>query len=314
MKNKRTLLPHQTDRIFLTDGGIETSLIFLDGFELPYFAAFDLLKDENGWSGLRDYFLKYLNIAKNFKAGFILESPTWRASPDWIDKLGYPESDVYNINEKAIQLMSDLKKEFENVTAPILISGCIGPRGDGYKAENKMSAEQAAEYHSKQIEAFCKTPADMITAITMNYVEEAEGIARTADRFGIPSVISFTVETDGKLPDGSTLKNAIEKADGSTQHPPVYYMINCAHPSHFFSELQNGANESWTKRIKGIRANASQKSHAELDEATELDIGNPGQLGNDYKKLKDSLKQLNVFGGCCGTDERHIGEIAKRVL
>lgn len=306
-------LPHETAKLFLTDGGLETSLIFLDGFELPYFAAFDLLKSENGYKGLQNYYRKYLQLAKHFKTGFILESPTWRANPDWIEKIGYDKSAISEINEKAIQLLVDLRNEFAKDLDTIILSGCIGPRGDGYKTENIMSVENAEKYHSDQIEVFSRTSVDMISAITMNYVEEAIGIVRAANNFNLQSVISFTVETDGKLPTGMSLKEAIRQVDESVETPPLYFMINCAHPTHFLNEILKGKNEQWTKRIKGIRANASCKSHAELDEATELDRGNPHELGNVHKQLKETFTQLNVFGGCCGTDEEHVLEIFNQV-
>jgi S-methylmethionine-dependent homocysteine/selenocysteine methylase len=313
MANSKTTLPTASADLFLTDGGLETTLIFLEGHELPFFAAFDLLKNERGYRAIKDYYKRYLKIAKDFKTGFILESPTWRANPDWIEKIGYPLSAITEVNEKAVQLLVDLKNEFENDISNILISGCIGPRGDGYKAENKMTVEEAQNYHSEQIEVFRQTPVDMISAITMNYVEEAIGIARAAGAVNLPVVISFTVETDGKLPTGMSLKEAIELADKRMSQPPLYFMINCAHPTHFFNELQAGKNEQWTKRIKGIRANASCKSHAELDEATKLDRGNPQELASEHRKLKAAFNQLNVFGGCCGTDEEHVMAIAGQV-
>lgn len=313
MTKSKIIFPHESANLFLTDGGLETTLVFLEGFTLPYFAAFDLLKDEKGYNAIKCYYRRYLKIAKDFKAGFILESPTWRANPDWIEKIGYPISAVAEINEKAVQLMVDLKCEFENEINSIIISGCVGPRGDGYIPDNTMTAEEAEKYHSAQIEAFSHTPVDMISAITMNYVEEAVGIARAASAFNLPVVISFTVETNGKLPTGMSIKEAIDQVDENVKESPLYFMINCAHPTHFKNELHNGQNEQWTRRIKGIRANASCKSHAELDEATELDRGNPHELGDEYKKLKHTFNQLNVFGGCCGTDEEHVLEIANQV-
>lgn len=305
-------LPHKTSDLFLTDGGLETTLIFLKGLKLPSFAAFDLLKDEQGYNVLKDYYKSYLNIAEKMEMNFILESPTWRANPDWIETIGYSKSSISEINNKAILLMVDLKNEFKNKINNILISGCIGPRGDGYKSENKMTAEEAQKYHSTQIDILSQTAVDVISAITMNYVEEAIGITLAANANKLPTVISFTVETDGKLPSGMDLKEAIKQVDNSTLNPPIYYMINCAHPTHFFHELQKG-NKEWTSRIKGIRANASCKSHSELDEATELDRGNPQELGMEHKKLKKSFKHLNVFGGCCGTDEEHIKAIAIQI-
>lgn len=313
MANNKTTLPHESANLFLTDGGLETTLVFLEGFHLPYFAAFDLLKDEKGYNGIRNYYLRYLKIAKDFKTNFILESPTWRASPDWIEKIGYPKSAISEINEKAVQLLVDLKNEFAKDLDTIVISGCVGPRGDGYIPENKMSVEEAQKYHSEQIGVFRYTPIDIISAITMNYVEEAIGIARAAAAVNLPAVISFTVETNGKLPTGMSLKEAIMLVDESVNEPPLYFMINCAHPTHFINKLLDGKNEPWTKRIKGLRANASCKSHVELDEATELDRGNPQELGNEHKRLKDTFNQLNVFGGCCGTDEEHVLEIVNQV-
>lgn len=313
MANNKTTLPNASADLFLTDGGLETTLVFLEGYELPCFAAFDLLKEEKGYNAIKDYYKRYLNIAKDFKTGFILESPTWRANPDWIEKIGYPNSAITEVNEKAVQLLVDLKNEFESDITNIVLSGCIGPRGDGYKPGKTMTAEEAQKYHSAQIKVLSQTPVDMISAITMNYVEEAIGIARAAGAVSLPVVISFTVETNGKLPTGMSLKEAIEHVDKSVPQPPLYFMINCAHPTHFSNELGVGKNEQWIKRIKGIRANASCKSHAELDEAIELDRGIPQELGSHHKRLKEIFNHLNVFGGCCGTDEEHVLEIISQV-
>jgi S-methylmethionine-dependent homocysteine/selenocysteine methylase len=308
-----TTLPHLSGDLFLTDGGLETTLVFLEGFDLPCFAAFDLLKEEKGYNAIKNYYQRYLKIAKDSGTGFILESPTWRANPDWIEKVGYPPAALKEVNEKAIQLMFDLRNEFAGDKTKILISGCIGPRGDGYRPDNKMTAEEAQTYHAQQIEVFAQTPVDMVSAITMNYVEEAIGIAQAAGAANLPVVISFTVETDGKLATGMPLKEAIEQVDNSVHQRPLYYMINCAHPTHFMAELLTGQNEEWTKRIKGIRANSSCKSHAELDESTELDRGNPQDLGRENKKLKESFSHINVFGGCCGTDEEHLLQIVTQL-
>lgn len=245
--------------------------------------------------------------------GFILESPTWRANPDWIAKTGYAKTAIDEVNKKAIQLLVDLKKEYETDISNVLLSGCIGPRGDGYVPANAMTAEDAQDYHSAQIEVFSQTPVNMVSAITMNYVEEAIGIARAAAAVDLPVVISFTVETNGKLPTGMSLKEAIETVDKNVTQPPLYYMINCAHPTHFFKELLAGENEAWTMRIQGMRTNASCKSHAELDESTELDRGDITELGEAHRKLKTSFNHLNVFGGCCGTDEEHVIEIANQI-
>ena len=312
MAKYRNDLPQLSDGIFLTDGGIETTLIFHEGLELPDFAAFHLLKDKEGYEALRKYFRTYAALAKRYEVGFILESPTWRANPDWGRKLGYSESALADVNGKAIELLYDIRKEFENEKTQMVISGCIGPRGDGYNPTNVMSAEEAQQYHAAQIQTFSEMGADMVTAITMNYVEEAIGIVRAAKSVGMPVAISFTVETDGKLPTGQTLKDAIESVDEATSKAPAYYMVNCAHPTHFEGVL--AADESWSERIRGLRANASTKSHAELNESAELDEGNPVELGRQHRELLSKLKNLKVLGGCCGTDHRHVEEICKAVL
>ena len=312
MTKYRKQLPQLSDAIFLTDGGIETTLIFHEGFELPHFAAFDLLKDRPGYEALSKYFRTYAALARRYKVGFILESPTWRANPDWGAKLGYTEEALAEANRKSIELLQEIRTDFETSETPAVISGCLGPRGDGYNPGNLMSVEEAEKYHGAQIRVFRDTAADMVTAITMNYVEEAIGIARSAKSLEMPVAISFTVETDGKLPTGQALRDAIQEVDDATGSAPAYYMINCAHPTHFEGVLADDA--PWLNRIRGLRANASTKSHAELNDSTELDEGDPVELGRQHRALLTKLKRLNVLGGCCGTDHRHVEEICKARL
>ena len=374
-------------KTFLSDGGLETTLVFLEGHDLPCFASCHLLANNNsnnnsnncanddmnkGYAALENYYRRYLKIANDFSAdGFIFETPTWRANSDWLTKIGFAEPSQWDmINQRAVELVMKIKKEREDSmdsnkatpnggeqeeremmntsSAPaMIISGVVGPRGDGYVTDsNKMTAESARDYHSKQVAAFAATGCvDIITATTMNYVEEAMGVALAAMAHKLPAVISFTVETNGLLADGHSLKEAIEAVDAAMCAAAVneeeaeaaagetntaatagatadrgsgtvlYYMINCAHPTHFRDSLHADIDApSWTKRIGGIRANASCKSHAELDEATELDRGCPKTLGSDYKALKGSFPHLRVFGGCCGTDEEHVVEMARNVL
>ena len=306
MTKYRTHLPQLDGRLFLTDGGIETTLIFHDGFDLPHFAAFDLLREARGRAALHQYYSRYAAIAHREGVGFILESPTWRASADWGQKLGYTDAALAEANSDSIALMRELREEFETHRSPMVVSGCVGPRGDGYVPGALMTPAQAQAYHAAQIGAFAAAGADMVSAITMNYVEEAIGIARAADAAGLPVVISFTVETDGRLPSGQTLPAAIAQVDAATDRAPVYYMINCAHPTHFAGVL-TGAR-GWTERIGGLRVNASAKSHAELDEATELDEGDPAALRREHGALLVHLPNVTVLGGCCGTDARHVAE------
>lgn len=298
--------------IILTDGGLETDLIFNHGLELQEFAAFPLLERPEHLGILMNYYRKYLDLARQYNTGFILESPTWRANLDWGRKLGYDNSSLIRVNQLAVKKMQSLKKEYKNSIGNIKISGQIGPKGDGYQVQDEMTCIQAARYHELQIKAFKDVHVDLVTAITMTYSEEALGIVKAAQLYDLPVVISFTVEVDGSLPSGEGLEEAILKVDWVTDSYPLYYMVNCAHPSHFMHLFNT--NRPWKNRIHGIRANASCKSHAELDEATELDIGNKQELGALHNDLRSLLPNLKVLGGCCGTDVTHIDAICRSTL
>ncbi|MEX0288545.1 MAG: homocysteine S-methyltransferase family protein [Flavobacteriaceae bacterium] len=296
----------------LTDGGLETDLIFNRGIVLADFAAFPLVEQAKGREVLNTYYKEYLEIARKYQTGFILESPTWRANLDWGFKLGYSRDDLTRLNKKAIQHLVELREAYTESVTEILISGQIGPRGDGYVADSSMNFIEAMEYHNLQVSAFRDAGVDLVTAITMTYSEEALGIIKAAQLHDVPIVVSFTVETDGHLPSGESLREAINRLDEATEHYPLYYMINCAHPSHFVDRLEN--DEAWKLRIGGLRVNASCKSHEELDEATELDCGDREELAGWHKVLKSHLPNLSVFGGCCGTDASHVKAICKSIL
>ena len=305
----RDALPQLRETPFLTDGGIETTLIFHEGHELPSFAAYDLLTREGGEEALRRYFEPYLRIARERGVGIVLETPTWRANADWGVRLGHGPEQLAHLNRRAVELVDDLRAEYETVSAPVVVSGCIGPRGDGYVVGETMSAEEAEAYHATQIGTFAGTAADLVTAITMTYADEAVGVVRAARAAGMPVVISFTVETDGRLTSGQPLRAAIEDVDERTGGYAAYFMLKCAHPSHFDAVLEPGT--AWTDRVIGLRANASRLSHAELDEAEELDTGNPEELALEYVALRERLPRLTVLGGCCGTDHRHVAAICR---
>lgn len=304
-------LPQLKGGAFLTDGGMETTLIFHEGADLPHFASFVLLATREGRQQTAAYYRRYLEIAARHGSGFILDTPTWRANADWGAKLGYSTEALRAANEDAVELLVELRAQYQKPGAPMVISGAIGPRGDGYKA-GRMTADEAEAYHAEQIESFADTDADMVTAFTLTNVDEAIGIARAARRLAMPCAISFTVETDGNLITGKTLRQAIEAVDAATGNYPHYYMINCAHPSHFAGAIASG--EDWLKRIGGIRANASMMSHAELDECETLDDGDPADLGRRYRELTRQMPHVRVLGGCCGTDHRHIAAICEACL
>ncbi|MBT3532708.1 MAG: homocysteine S-methyltransferase [Rhodospirillaceae bacterium] len=308
MTKYRTHPPQLDGGLFLTDSGLETILVFHENLELPHFAAFDLLREQSGTATLRNYYRTHAATARDAGVGFILEAPTWRANPDWGAKLGYSPEALDAINLDAVALMEEMRGEFEMPETPMVISGQIGPRGDGYDPGEIMSVEEAQAYHDRQIAVFARTNADMITALTITNTAEAIGITKAAQAAAMPVVIGFTVETDGCLPTGQTLADAIKEVDDATASGPIYYMVNCAHPSHFEDKLADGGD--WKNRLRGLRCNASRCSHAELDEATELDAGDPVQLAAEYRDIVDRLPHINVFGGCCGTDHRHIEQIS----
>lgn len=310
MSRYRTALPQQDESLSLTDSGLETDLIFNHGLELPDFASFVLLDDETGRAALRGYFDAHVEVAREHGVGIVLETPTWRANPDWAGQLGYDDHALADINRRAVQLLLDVRES--NADVPVVISGVLGPRGDGYQPAFLMSAADAESYHAAQVESFAATDADLVHAMTITYPDEAVGVVRAARVANMPVVISFTVETDGDLPDGSTLAEGISRVDEATDGWAAYFGVNCAHPTHFAHLLERG--QPWAGRLRSIRANASRMSHAELDEAEELDAGDPVELAAEYAALRDRLPSLTVLGGCCGTDVRHVEAIANACL
>jgi homocysteine S-methyltransferase len=307
MSKYRLALPQLGTRLFLTDGGMETTFIFHQQVDLPHFASFVLLDAEDAGQRLRDYYVQYAAMAKRWGLGFMLDSPTWRANRDWGAKLGYDEAALDGANRRAIAMLIELRDRFDTPSTPVVVSGAIGPRGDGYQASSQMSAAEAEGYHAAQIASFAAAGADMVTAFTITYPEEAIGIVRAAEAAGMPVAISFTLETDGRLPAGHSLRQAIELVDAATGEAPAYYMINCAHPTHFAGALDDDGE--WLLRLRGLRANASKRSHAELDASPDLDAGDPVELGGHYQAIRSRHSQITILGGCCGTDCRHVEAI-----
>ena len=300
-------LPRPDGPLFLTDSGLETTLVFHEGFDLPCFAAYPLLGTSEGRAALRRYFRRHLAIAADRGMGFVLEAPTWRASRAWGDRLGHGPYEVAAFNCEAIAMLTDLRGEAGGA-GPVVVSGNVGPRGDGYRSDAAMTADEAQAYHAEQIGWLSRTDADLVTAMTLSTVAEGVGVIRAAATAGMPVVVSYTVETDGRLPDGTPLGRAVEETDDRTDGAAAYLMVNCAHPDHFRPALEAG--DAWLGRIGGVRANASRLSHAELDEASVLDDGDPEELGRDYDALRRLLPNLRVLGGCCGTDHRHVAAMA----
>jgi homocysteine S-methyltransferase len=306
MARYRQALPQLDGDIFLTDAGLETDLIFNHGIEIREFAAHTLLPEAEGRAAVERYFEGFLRLARDTDAGFVLDTTTWKAHRHWAADLGQSPDALRAANEDAVALASSLRARFEG-GRPIVISATIGPRGDAYRPERKIPAEEAAAYYAEQLGWLAGTDIDMVTGLTFNQSSEAVGLVQAATKLGLPVVISFTVETDGRLPDGQSLADAIRAVDAETGGAAAYFMVNCAHPDHFSDAL---GDADWARRIRGIRANASRRSHAELDEAPELDAGDPVELGQLYAGLAARMPWLNVFGACCGGDLRHVTEIA----
>lgn len=302
----QSVLPQMGDDLFLTDGGIETDLIFRRGFDLPEFASFVVHDDPDAESVVREYFLDYLRTGAELGYGLVLETLTWRASSAWGAGLGYDEGRLRDVNQRAAAFLLDLRDAEADTT--VVVSGCIGPRGDAYTDLGSADAAAAHRYHQPQVEILADAGVDMVSALTLTNPAEAIGISRAAVASEIPVVISFTVETDGVLPTGMSLAEAIAAVDDATDQAPEYYMVNCAHPEHFRGLFDE--SDPSLDRIRGVRANASRQSHAELDESEVLDDGDPTEFGLQLAALHAEIPRITVLGGCCGTDHRHIEAVA----
>ena len=286
---------------FVTDGGLETDLIFNHGVDLPDFAAFPLLDQEDGRKLLADYYSEYAGIAAAAGAALVLEGPTWRASPDWGNRLGYDAAALDRMNRTSIEFLQELGSRWSDDVSTVVVSGQVGPRGDGYRPGAAIDPDEAAEYHRPQLASFQAAGADRATALTLTDPGEAIGISRAGADLGLPVAVSFTVETDGRLPGGSTIGEAVAAVDAAC--PPAFYYVNCAHPTHVARGMDDGA---WRERVHGLRVNASTMSHEELDESEVLDDGDPAQLAHDIAELRRLLPSVSIVGGCCGTDARHV--------
>lgn len=291
-------------RRWVTDGGLETDLLFSRGVELPHFAAFPLLEDEAGRGLLREYYAGYAEVAAAAGAGLVLETPTWRANPDWGLRLGYDAAGLDAVNRGAVDFLRRVQAGCS--VDQVLVSGVIGPRGDGYVPAGS-DPDEAATYHAAQVRSLGEAGADLVHAMTISEPTEAIGIIRAAREVDLPVVVSFTVEVDGRLPDGSTLAEAIATTDDAGG--PDWYGINCAHPLHVLQACPTTLDAdgvAWTRRVRGFRPNASTLSHAELDVMEELDPGDIEELVTSTRRLQETLSEIAVLGGCCGTDVRHV--------
>ncbi|MDG2341007.1 MAG: homocysteine S-methyltransferase family protein, partial [Paracoccaceae bacterium] len=224
----RDSFPPSSADLFLAYVGMETDLIFNQGVDLPGFASYPLLKTTEGRELLKGYLRNLIALGKETGAGVILESPTWVANRDRGKALGYGISELKKLNQEAIAMMAAVRLESDH--APTVISANIGPREDAYAPAAQMTPNEAERYHAEQISALAETDVDVISGYTLAYPSEAIGMVRAARQFALPVVISFTVETDGRLPTGESLEEAISEVDAATDGYAAYFMINCAHP------------------------------------------------------------------------------------
>ncbi len=301
----RALKARISNGLWLADGGLETTLIFHHGIDLPHFASFALLAEDSGRARLRHYFADYLSAARAHRAGFVLDTVTWRSGKGWGEIMGLSPDDVDAINRDAVVLAREIAASAEAAGTDIVLNGVVGPHGDAYAPDRLLDAQEAEAAHDRQVRVLAEAGVDLVTATTIANAAEGIGIARAALKADVPVVVSFTVETDGRLITGQTLGEAIAETEAATGRGVAWYGVNCAHPDHFRGAL----NGPWRDRIGMVRANASRKSHAELDKSTELDAGDPGELARDYRDLMRLLPSLRVLGGCCGTDCSHVAAI-----
>jgi len=298
-------LPQLSGDIFLTDGGQETCLIYDYHYDLPEFAAFPLLATETGRASLVRYYKEYVDMAKELGRGLVLATPTWRCSSHWGTKLGYTQDQLDQLNKDAVRLVADCGEG-------AVVTGKVGPIGDGYLA-GKITVKEAHDYHRSQVSALASAGADLVCSHTFSSWEEGGGLAMAAKEVGIPLTVGFTVDIDGRLHSGQGLGEAIMAVDREAGSYPEYYTVNCAHPDHFRTALEEGQGSEWIKRIGEVLVNASKKSHEELDRATQLDSGDMDELAKLTADLTRLLPNLFVVGGCCGTKMEHVKRIGKAI-
>lgn len=306
-------LPRRGGPPFVTDGGLETDLIFHHGVDLPDFAAYPLLDAPGGRALLAGYYDAYAEIAERAGAGLVLETPTWRANPDWGARRGDDDAALARVDREAVTCLRELATGYAERVDRVIVCGMVGPRGDGYRPGVPVVPAEARDYHAPQVAALADAGADVVAAYTLTDPGEAIGVVAAAREHAVPVAVSFTVETDGRLPGGTTLTEAVERVDATTDGGPDYYLVNCAHPRHVLAglpdrDLDARERAAWD-RVVGLRPNASTQSHAELDEAQTLDEGDVADLVARTGELAERVGPFAVLGGCCGTDARHVAAL-----
>lgn len=302
-------LPHlYSPSPFLSDGGLETWLIYTRNCQLTLFAAFPLLATPKGANHLQEYYNEYLEVAQELRMGLVLSTPTWRASTRWGEEMGFSQVEVDQFNVDAVKMLKCVK-DISKDGPTVVVDGQIGPMEDGYKPEVKHSVQACKEYHIRQVAVLKDAGVDLVTAATLTNWEEATGITLAAKECKTPLAVGFTVELDGRLPSGDSLEDAVEKVDKMTGAYPSYYMVNCGHPDHIRKAMEKGGK--WRERVMAFRVNASRKSHEELDRMETLDEGDVEELGRLTAELGKLMPRMVLMGGCCGTRAEHVRSIGR---
>lgn len=303
--------PREDGLLYLAEGGVETEIMYRHGHRLREFAMFELMDDPAAVTDMRDMYRRYLDVAARHGFAVLMAGFDYRASPDWGDKLGYSPEGLREMQHKCIDFLRDAARPYADQLPRVAVAGCIGPRGDAYALNHDITAEEAEAYHAIQMDTLRDCGVDIVWAATINNVPEAVGIARAAAAAGLPLNLSFTLDSDHRLQSGPSLREAIEATDaqaGAAQ--PDSYGINCSHPLEFEPALEPG---DWVRRIRSLRPNAAKMDKVALCQLGHIEEGDPEDLGRTMGDLARRMPDVDIWGGCCGTWDKHFDRIAHHV-
>ena len=307
----RDFPPRLKGKFYLTEGGTETEVLYKHGFDLPEFAMFPLLDDPEATAVIRQMYRRYFAVAEEHGAGLLLIGHDYRASPDWGAKLGYSPEGLAEMQRKAMAFLDDLRRDYAGRVGDVYIAGCLGPRGDAYGTGGAITEDEAEAYHSVQLRTLKETPADMAIALTFNNIPEAIGAVRAAQALDMPIGVSLTLTAEGRLRSGPTLREAVETIDAGTDGAATWFGTNCEHPLEWADALADAG--PWLERMRYFRPNAARMEKLALCTLGHLEDGDPEELGSQMGALAAALPRADILGGCCGTDERHLGAVARNV-
>jgi homocysteine S-methyltransferase len=297
---------------YLTEGGQETEIMYKYGYELPSFALFPLLDNPGAVTELRGMYGRYLDTAARHGFGVVIGALDYRASPDWGSLLGYSSEQLAEMQMRSISFLREVAQPYQARVPALLYAGIVGPRGDAYETNQTITADEAEEYHGAQLATLARAGVDLVEAMTFTSVPEMVGLSRAASLAGLPLSISFTLDNSTRqLPSGPTLKDAIETIDAQTgDDRPAFYGINCSHPLEFMPAIEPGP---WFERVRCLRPNAAMMDKISLCTLGHLESGDPVELGELMGGLARQYPHIDMWGGCCGTWETHLDEIARNV-